>query len=65
MKTQNFSDPQARKENINDTAKINKEFHWLPGTCAIVGDSMINSIDEKKITETWQCKSVLLFECKN
>ena len=35
--TKQFSDPQARKENINETAEINKEFHWPSGTCAIVG----------------------------
>ena len=44
-----FCDPQARKENLNETAEINKEFHWPSGTCAIVGDSMVNGIDEKKL----------------
>ena len=43
-----FSDPQARKEKINETAETNKEFHWPSGTCGIVGHSMVNSIDEKK-----------------
>ena len=47
--TKQFSDPQARKENIKKTAEANKEFHWPFGTCAIVGDSMVNSIDEKKL----------------
>ena len=46
---------QARKENLNETAEPKKEFHCPSGTCAIVGDSMINGIDKKKITETWQC----------
>ena len=44
-----FSDPQARKENISEAAEINKDFHWPSGTCAIVGDSMVNGIDEKKL----------------
>ena len=43
-----FSDPQARKEKINETAETNKEFHWPSGTCGIVGHSMVNGIDEKK-----------------
>ena len=47
--TKQFCDPQARKENLNETAEINKEFHWPSGTCAIVGDSMVNCIDEKKL----------------
>ena len=46
--TKHFSDPQASKENINKTAETNKEFHWQPGTCAIVSDSMVNGIDEIK-----------------
>ena len=53
--TKQLSVPQARKENLNETAETKKEFHWPSGTCAIVGDSMINGIDEKKITGTWQC----------
>ena len=48
-KTRQFSDPQARKENINETAETNEEFHWPSVTCAIVGDSMVNGIDEKKL----------------
>ena len=32
--TKQFSDPQPRKEN--KTTETNKEFHWPPGTCAIV-----------------------------
>ena len=47
--TKQFCDPQATKENLNETAKINKEFHWPSGTCAIVGGSMVNGIDEKKL----------------
>ena len=47
--TKQFSDQQARKENINEAAETNKEFHWPSGTCAIVGDSMVNDIDEKKL----------------
>ena len=43
------SDLQARKENIYEIAEIKKEFHWPSGTCAIVGDSMFNGIDEKKL----------------
>ena len=39
-KTRQFNDLQARKENINETAETNEEFHWPSGTCAIVGDSM-------------------------
>ena len=33
------------------TEGINKKFNWPSGTCAIVGDSMINDIDEKKLEE--------------
>ena len=47
--TKQFSDPQARKENIKETAETNKEFHWSSVTCAIVGDSMVNGINEKKL----------------
>ena len=47
--TKQFCDPQARKGNLNETTEINKEFHWPSGTCAIVGDSMVNGIDEKKL----------------
>ena len=47
--TKQFSDPQARKENTDETAEANKEFHWLSGTFAIVGDSMIYGIDEKQL----------------
>ena len=45
--TKQFGDPQARKENLNETAETSKEFHWPSGTCVIVGDSMINGIDER------------------
>ena len=44
-----FRDPQARKDNINKTAETNKESHWPPITFAIVGDFMVNGIDEKKL----------------
>ena len=44
-----FSDPQARKENTNKTAETNIEFHWPSGTCAIVGDPMVNGINKKKL----------------
>ena len=47
--TKQFSDRQARKENIKETAETNKEFHWPSSTCPIVGDSMVNGIDEKKL----------------
>ena len=47
--TKQFSDTQARKENIKETAETNKEFHWSSVTCAIVGDSMVNGINEKKL----------------
>ena len=47
--TKLFSDPQARKENINETAETNKEFHWSSCTCAIVGGYMGNGIDKKKL----------------
>ena len=46
--TKQFCDLQARKENLNETAEINKKFHWPSGTCAIVGDPMVNGIGEKK-----------------
>ena len=45
--TKQLSVPQARKENLNEIAETKKELHWPSGTCAIVGDSMINGIDEK------------------
>ena len=47
--TKQFSDQQARKENINEAAETNKEFRWPSSTCAIVSDSMVNGIDEKKL----------------
>ena len=47
--TKQFSDPQAGKEHLNETAETDKEFHRPSGTCAVVGDSMINGIDEKKL----------------
>ena len=43
-----FSDPQTRKENINETAETNREFHQPLGTCAIVGDFMVNGFNKKK-----------------
>ena len=42
-------------KKLNETAEINKEFHWPSVACAIVGDSMVNGIDQKEISETWQC----------
>ena len=59
-----FSDPQARKENIDDTTETNKESHWTSGTCAIVGDSMVNGIDENKLQKYGNVKSYLLLWCK-
>ena len=47
--TKQFSDQQAKKENINEAEETNKEFHWPSGTCAIVGDSMVNGIDKKRL----------------
>ena len=44
--TKQFSDPQAGKESIKETAETNKEFHWPSSTCAVVGDSIVNCIDE-------------------
>ena len=44
-----FSDQQAKKENINEAEETNKEFHWPLGTCGIVGDSMVNGIDKKRL----------------
>ena len=58
--TKQFSDAQARKENINETAETNKEFHWSSGTCAIVNDSMVNGIDDKKLQKHGNVK-VLYF----
>ena len=49
--TKQFSDQQAKKENISEAAETSKEFHWPSGTCAIVGDSMANGIDEKRLQE--------------
>ena len=63
--TKQFSDPQARKENINETAEANKEFHWPSGTFAIVGDSMVNGMDEKQLQKHGNVKVFLLFGCKN
>ena len=54
--TKQFCDPQARKENLNETPEINKEFHWPSGTCAIVSDSMVNDIDEKKLQKHGKVK---------
>ena len=55
--TKQFSDPQTRKENVNEVAEINKEFHWPSGSCAIVGDSMVNGIDEKN------CRNMAMLKC--
>ena len=54
-----LSDPQARKENLNQTTETKKDFYWPSSTCAIIGDSIINGIGEKnyrditKINETY------------
>ena len=40
---------KPKKENISEAAETNKEFHGLSDTCAIVGDSMVNGIYEKKL----------------
>ena len=63
--TKQFSDPQAGKKNLNETAETSKEFHQPSGTCAIVGDSMINGIHEKKLQKHGNDKAFLLFGCKN
>ena len=55
-----FSDTQARKENIKETAETNKKFHWPSVTCAIVGDSVVNGINEKKLQKHGNVK-VLYF----
>ena len=60
--TKQFSDPKARKENINEAAEINKEFHWQSGTCAIFGDSMVNGINEKKLQKHGNIK-IIYFSC--
>ena len=36
------------EKKTNQTAETNKESNWSSGTCAIVNDSMVNGIDEKK-----------------
>ena len=41
---------------MNEAAETNKEFHWPSGTCAIVGDSMVNGIDEKKLQKPGNVK---------
>ena len=57
-----LSDPQARKENINEKAETKKEFHWPSGTCAIVGDSMVNGTDENKLQKHGNVK-FFYFSC--
>ena len=47
--TKQLSVPQAREENLNETAETKKESHWPSGTCAIVDDFTLNGIDEKKL----------------
>ena len=47
--TKQFRNQKAKKENINEAEETNEGFHWPSGTCAIVGDSMVNSIDEKRL----------------
>ena len=42
-----LSDPQSRKENLNQTTETKKEFYWPSSTCTIIGDSMINGIGKK------------------
>ena len=54
--TKKFSDPQARKENIKETAETNEEFHWPSGTCVVVDDSMVNGTDEKKLQKNGNVK---------
>ena len=60
--TKQFSDPKARKENINEAAEIDKEFHWQSGTCAIFGDSMVNGINKKKLQKHGNIK-IIYFSC--
>ena len=48
--TKQFFDPQGRKENLNETGEIYKEFHWSSGTCVIIGDTMVNGINKKNYT---------------
>ena len=59
--TKQFSDPQAREENINEAAETNKEFHWPSGTCTIVGDSRVNGIDEKILQKHGNVKVLITF----
>ena len=47
--TKQFSDQEAKKENINKAEETNKAFYWPSGTCTIVGDSMVNGINEKRL----------------
>ena len=54
--TKQFSDPQARKENIKETAETNEESHWPSGTCVVVDDSMVNGVDEKKLQKNGNVK---------
>ena len=55
-----FSEPQARKENIHETAETYKESNWLLVTFPIVGDSMVNGILKKKLQKHRNAK-VLCF----
>ena len=55
-----FSEPQARKENIHETAETYKESNWPLGIFPIVGDSMVNGILKKKLQKHRNAK-VLCF----
>ena len=48
--TKQFCDPQGRKENLNETGEIYKEFHWPSGTCVMICYTMVNGINKKNYT---------------
>ena len=48
------TDHQDRNVDKNEPKGTNNQSHWPSGTCALVGDSMMNDIDKKNISGAWK-----------
>ena len=44
---------QDRNAGKNEPKETNSRSHWLSGTSTVVGDSMVNGIDEKRLTQNY------------
>ena len=42
-----------KNEVKNEKDETDNQFCWPSGTCAIVGDSMVNGIDEKRLSQKY------------